>query len=186
MGGVPVVSLIETSAFDAMMPVAYPAVKLSFSQPSRIVSVAPFAGQEKAASAALKAAHGLGFPAANRVVEKGDARIVWTGRGQAFLINSTPDGLDGIAALTDQSDGWSVFQLTGPGAVDVLARLVPLDLRPASFGKGACARAPLGHMMSVIVALKDGFEIMVMRSMTHTAVHELTAAMKAQDARAAG
>ena len=54
-------------------------------------------------------------------VTKGAAACVWTGRGQAFLIGAEPpDGLAGIAALTDQSDAWVVLRLAGPALEDVL------------------------------------------------------------------
>jgi len=36
-------------------------------------------------------------------------------------------------AVVDQSDGWAALRVTGAGAVDVLARLVPVDLRPQVF-----------------------------------------------------
>ncbi|WP_022705321.1 sarcosine oxidase subunit gamma [Pseudorhodobacter ferrugineus] len=146
----------------------------------QVTSVAPFVGQEKTLAAALKP---LVFPAPNMVSAKGAARLVWTGRGQAFLIGAVPDGLDGLAALTDQSDGWAGVSLTGAGAVDVLARLIPLDLRDMAVG--ACARTSLGHMAVVLIRVKDGFELLVFRSMARTAWHELEVAMKMRAARLA-
>lgn len=146
----------------------------------QVTSVAPFAGQDKAVAAALKP---LAFPAPNMVSAKGAARLVWTGRGQAFLMGTVPEGLDVCAALTDQRDGWAGVSLTGAGAVDVLARLVPLDLR--GMAVGACARTSLGHMAVVLISVKDGFELLVFRSMAKTAWHELVAAMKMRAARLA-
>lgn len=146
----------------------------------QITSVAPFSGQADAVGKALK---GLGFPPPNRFLTKGPDRIVWTGRDQAFLIGDLPAGLAGLAALTDQSDGWICLALTGADAADCLMRLIPLDLR--AMQPGDAARAPLGHMQSVIMRLEAGFELLVFRSMAQTAWHEIETAMKALAARQA-
>ncbi len=146
----------------------------------RITSVAPFVGQEAKVVAAL---NGLVFPAPNRFSQSGNARMVWTGRGQAFLMGVDPAGLKGIAALTDQSDGWACLSLTGVAAAECLMRLIPLDL--SALQPGQAARAPLGHMQSVIMRLEDGLELLVFRSMARTAWHEIETAMKALAARQA-
>lgn len=177
-------SLIEKSPGEGLLPVTAAGVTLTEAPPARITSVAPFAGQEKAVAAALKAL-GLGWPKPGRALAKEGATILWAGRDQAFLIGAAPDGLPGLAALTDQSDGWARLHLDGPGAEAVLARLVPLDLRPAAFPEGAAARSGLNHMMMVLHrAGPERFEIMVFRSMAASAVHELTRAMQALAARA--
>ena len=69
---------------------------------------------------------------------------------------------------------------------DVLARLVPLDLSPAACPKGSARRTLLGHMSCLILHPGGAaFEILVFRSMAHSAVHELTRAMTAVAARRA-
>ena len=148
-----------------------------------ITSVALFPGGGKLAAKGLKTL-GLAMPAPNSFAEKKGARIVWTGREQAFLIGVAPPALDG-AALTDQSDGWAVLGLSGPGAADVLARLVPVDLRLAACPVGTALRTQLNHMNAVILRVGDyAFEIMVFRSMARSAWHELHAAMEMLAARA--
>jgi sarcosine oxidase subunit gamma len=160
-------------------------VTLAEADLGQITSVAPFMGQDRALAKALKAL-GLSFPAPNQVSSKDDARLVWTGRDQAFLIGAAPQGLDGLAALTDQSDGWAALRLDGPGAGDVLARLYPLDLRAAAFPVGRVARAPLNHMSSILMRPgPQSFEMLVFRSMARTAWHEAEVAMRALAARAA-
>ena len=175
--------LIALSATDGLLPLTHGALTLEDAAPDRITSVQPFNGQEAAVDKALKAAHGLGFPAPNRAIAKGAARILWTGRGQAFLLNADPAPLAGLAALTDQTDAWATLRLTGAGADQALARLVPVDLRPAAFGPDSAIRTGLNHMMSVITAVQNGFEVMVFRSMAKTAVHEIETAMKSLAAR---
>ncbi len=93
---------------------------------------------------------GLAFPAPNPSARRQSARLVWTGRDQAFLMGADPAPLAAHAALTDQSDGWAGLALEGAAAVDVLARLYPLDLR--AMPVGSAARAPLNHMSSVLHA----------------------------------
>lgn len=145
-----------------------------------ITSLAPFKGAEAALSKALKAAHGLAFPEPNRVASGAAARCVWTGRGQAMLIGPAPGaGLGKHAALTDQSDAWALFRLEGEDAAAVLARLVPVDLRPPVFAAGHTARTLLGHIACSVARVDEaGVDIMVMRSMAESALQGLTVAMK--------
>lgn len=148
----------------------------------RVTSVAVLPGGAKAVAKGLKAL-GLAMPEANSFAEKKGARIVWTGREQAFLVGVEPPALEG-AAVTDQTDGWTVLALSGAGAVDVLARLVPMDLRLPAFPVGRAVRTQLNHMNVVILRVGDhAFEIMGFRSMARTAWHELEAAMQMLAAR---
>lgn len=120
---------------------------------------------------------GLAMPGPNAVVESDGVRLVWTGKDQAFLIGLLPPALEG-AAVTDQSDGWAVLSIRGAGAIDVLARLVPVDLRPAAFQVGQVLRTQVNHMNAVILRLGEAeFQIMVFRSMARTAWHELETTM---------
>lgn len=175
-------SLIETAVLDGLLPVTRGAVRLVAAEPGRVTSVMPFPGQEAAAGRAL-ARLGLGWPSPGQSLAAGDAAIIWTGRGQAFLVGADAARLAGSAALTDQSDAWAVMRLEGKGAEDVLARLVALDLRPAAFPEGAVARGGLNHMMAIFRRVAEGIEIWVFRSMAATAVEELTAAITKVAAR---
>ncbi len=187
--------LIETSASAGLLPVTIGNVTLQDVAPGAIASVAPLSGAEKSTSAALKKHCGAAFPAAGRVAGgAGGLRAIWSGRGQALVMAEAPGDLagelaillKGKAAVTDQSDAWTTLALQGRDVRRVLARLTPLDLRPATFGRGQTARSTLVHMMAVITCTAaDRFEIMVMRSMTQSAVHDITRAMQGLAARAA-
>lgn len=158
-------------------------ITLAEVDPGPITSVALYPGGAKLAAKGLKTL-GLSFPAPNTFAEKKGARIVWTGRDQAFLIGVEPPALEG-AAVTDQSDGWAVLAISGPGAVDVLARLVPVDLRLAAFPVGRAVRSQVNHMNAVILRTGDyALEVMVFRSMARTAWHELEATISMVAARA--
>jgi heterotetrameric sarcosine oxidase gamma subunit len=177
--------LIATSPLAGRAPLERAATTLAEAPFRQITSVAPLAGQGKALDKALKAL-GLAFPAPNRFVEAGPARLVWTGREQAFLIGADPVGLAPHAALTDQSDGWATLVLAGPLAEAVLARIVPIDVRGAVFPPGHAARVPFNHMSSVLLRTgPESFEVMVFRSMARTAWHEAETALSGLAARAA-
>ena len=147
-----------------------------------ITSVAVFPRGAKAVAKGLKTL-GLTVPSPNTFAEKKGARIVWTGRDQVFLTGVDCPVLDG-AAVTDQSDGWAVLSVSGPAAVDVLSRLVPVDLRLSACPVGTALRTQVNHMNAVILRVEDyAFEIMVFRSMARTAWHEVEAALQMVAAR---
>lgn len=161
-------------------------VSLSMVAPEAIISIAPYSGAETAVSQALETATGLRLPKPGETLGDNAARVVWTGRGQAMFFGPHPGEFTDQAAMTDQSDAWTVLCLEGPAARDVLARLTPVDLRSSVFARGQTVRSELGHMMvSLSCTGKETFEIMVMRSMTKTAIHDLETAMANIAARAA-
>lgn len=168
-------NLIAKSALFGRTPLTLSGTTLCEAQLGSIASVAAFAGKRDEVAARLG-----GFPAPNSVVGK----LIWTGPDQVFVLGEAPD-LAGVAAVTDQSGGWAALRLTGPSASDALMRLYPLDLRATHFPPGTCARAPLGHMQSILIAEDSGFLILVFRSMARTAWHEIEAALQALAARAA-
>ena len=173
--------IAKSSAGDAL-PVTIGGLTLSEEAPAAITCIAPFNGQQVAVSKALKQAIGAEFPAPNRATGKAGARVVWSGLGQAMVLGA-PVQIDG-AACSDQSDGWTCLSLKGVQARAVLARLTPLDLRPDIFKRGHAARSLLGHMNAIF--LRSGaerYDMLVFRSMTHTAVHELTEAMTSVQAQ---
>ncbi len=149
-----------------------------------VTSVAPLVGQGKAVDKALKPL-GLTFPAPNTTTARDGVRVVWTGPDQAFLIGCAAPDFGRAAATTDQTGGWSALRLSGPAMPQVLARLCPLDFRPAVFKPGQAARAQLGHMNAVFWAEEDGaLMILTFRSMARTAWDECAHALTAVAARA--
>jgi heterotetrameric sarcosine oxidase gamma subunit len=174
-----VVDLIAKTPLADLLPISAGETVLTEATPANITSVMPHLGREKALGEALKKAHDIGLPAVGRTAGAAALRMIWTGRGQYMLVGNKPAGraLTRSSALTDQTDGWAVMQLTGDNAAKVLARLCPLDLRPDSFKNGHTARTEFAHMMAVVSRIPKGFEIMVMRSFAQTAVNSLQQAM---------
>ncbi|CAN1509296.1 COG4583 Sarcosine oxidase gamma subunit [Paracoccaceae bacterium] len=173
--------LIAKSALDGRS-LTLAGVTLAEASAGPITSIAILQGGAKDVAKGLKPL-GLAFPKPQQFTEKAGVRIVWTGRDQAFLIGVAPPELEG-AAVTDQSDGWTVLAVTGVAAVDVLARLVPMDLRPAAFPVKQVLRTQVSHMNAIILRTGDyAVEIMVFRSMARTAWHEVQTAMEMVAAR---
>ena len=77
-----------------------------------------------------------------------------------------------------------MVRLEGGAAEDVLARLVPVDLRQSGFKRGHTLRTMLQHMSVSITRISDeAFLILAFRSMAGTLVHDLETAMKGVAAR---
>lgn len=172
--------LAAEAAFEgAGLPLAAGGTTLAALPEVARVSVAPFAGQREAVATAL----GTLLPEPGRAA----GGVLWAGLG-LWLVEGRQAGevsrrLAGLAAVTDQSDGWAGLRLTGATAVDVLARLVPLDL--AGFGPGSAARSLLHHVPLLILSVPAGFDLLVPRSYARTALGEIAQAMRAAAARAA-
>ncbi len=168
------------------LPIMAGRCRLDPCAPDTIISIAPFPGHVASVDAVLRGI-GLGFPKPGTVAAAGSVRAVSAGRATAFLMGGPlPEGLQEHAALTDQGDGWAGLHLAGEAAEAVLARLVPLDLRPTTFPPAASARSLLNHMPCLLLRVtQTAFELYVFRSMAGTAVHELTEAMRSVAARSA-
>ena len=179
------VELVSLSPCLSLLPLRIGDVELTESNVGNLTSIAPYRGQDKALSAALKTAHGMAAPAANRATGKDGARAIWFGHRMMLLQGPAPDeNLAKHAALTDQSHAWVVTRLEGGGAEDVLARLTPIDLRPSQFKRGHTARTELQHMMASITRIgPQSFQIMVFRGFAETLVHDLKTAMQSIAAR---
>ena len=86
------------------------------------------------------------------------------------------------AAVTDQSDAWCCVELAGAGVDDALSRVTPIDTR--AMKRGHTARTLVQHVSVVLTRTgKDRFEVMALRSMATTLVHDLERAMSGVAAR---
>lgn len=178
------IDLKALSPCEGLLPLSIGAAELVELEGGVLTSLSPL-GDVAALGAALEKAHGMAWPAPLCATGKDGARCLWFGRDAALLMGPTPDAkLAKHAAVVDQSDAWAVVRLSGPAAVDVLARLVPVDLRESSFKRGHSLRTQLYHLSASITKVgADGFMILVFRSMAATLVHDIKAAMEAVAAR---
>lgn len=169
--------LIATSACAGLLPRTIGDLTLTEVSLGPVTSIAPFKGKAEAVTAALSV-EGLQFPATGETLTSGPARIIWAGQGRALLCGVEPPvALAALAALTDQTDASATVRIDGDQAEAVLARLVPVDLRVQALPEGATLRSMVGHMTATVSRVgPQAFEIMVMRSMARTLVHELVEA----------
>ena len=167
-------NLIALTPCADLLPVEIGGVTLTEVLVDKLISFAPFSGRQDDVAAAL----GQALPNCNRRI----GPVSWFGHGAWMVAGDV--ALNRAAAVTDQSDAWAIVQIEGAGAEDVLARLVPVDLRARTFAENHLAKTMLGHMSVTITRVgPQAFEIMVMRSMAATLVHELDVAMRGVAAR---
>jgi sarcosine oxidase subunit gamma len=132
--------------------------------------------------AALQAEFGLTAPATPGFAEAGGITISCLARGR-YLATAARDAdlfarlsaaLTDLAALTDQSDLWQYFTVSGPSAAEALTRLVPIDLAPRAFPVGALAATRAGHLIVRVWHLAAGvYELAVSRSDADDLRHDL-------------
>lgn len=175
-------SLKAKSPCDGLLPLHIGAMTLEECDMGQISSIAPFKATK---AAGLTKALGMAFPDPLKTTSDGEVRCVWVGQGEALLMGRAPDRpLFALAAVVDQSDAWATVTLKGPQGADVLARLVPVDMRETAFSVGATVRTQLGHLNVSITRLEpEVILIAVFRSMAGTLVHDLTLALEAVAAR---
>ncbi len=150
-----------------------------------VTALQPYVGSQSALAEALRAAHGMAWPAPNRATGKAGARAVWFGRDTVMLMGPAPDAaLRQHAAVVTHSDAWCAVRLEGAGARDVLARLTPIDLRDTEFKRGHTARTELAHMAGSVTRVgRDTYLLLVFRSFARTFAHDLRDAMRGVAAR---
>jgi sarcosine oxidase subunit gamma len=95
-------------------------------------------------------------PVGAQRAEKNGSSFTWAGPGRWLAATSTQTAagfeamlrgeLLGLASVANQTDGRSVFQISGPKAHNVLAYGLPIDVDPRVFGPGDTALTLAGHI----------------------------------------
>lgn len=174
-GRKPVVDLIAKTPAEGLLPYEAAQSTLNELALGKITSIAPFKGRGDDVAAAL----GSALPKVGRSAGKAGQEIIWFSQGQFLALGqNVPESLKTVAAVTDQSDAWCALGLKGAQSEDILARLVPIDLRQSTFKRGHTARTLMGHMpLHITRTGNDAFRLMCFRSMAITMVHEVSRAM---------
>jgi sarcosine oxidase subunit gamma len=162
-----VADLIATHPLDQLAQ-SIGAHHLAAAPQGRITALAPFETK--------------GLPAPGRAVAHSGGLTLWAGHG-LWLATGAPPAL---TPATDATDAWVAVRLTGPAPDAVLARLVPVDLRPLHFAPGHVARTLLGHVAVLIhrpATAPEALEVWLPRSMAAHALDDLAEAMRAVAAR---
>lgn len=76
------------------------------------------------------------------------------------------DRLGPLASVSDQSGGYAIFRLSGPGARTVLQRGASIDFHPGAFAAGSVATTVIAHIGVVIRQIDDAptYDILLFRS----------------------
>ena len=164
-----------------------PPVTLAPERDAALVSVMPRRGRAAALGAALESSFGLTLPAAGRSVSNERLHLLWAGLDKWYVQAPGTTGPDLMAhldsalgaegpALTDQSHGQALIRVAGPGARDLLAKAVPIDLHPDVFALGHVA-ATLANHTSILLwhRAPEVYQVMVMRGFARDLWDFLTA-----------
>ena len=137
-------------------------------------------------STAVETALGISLPSIPNTVSQGPAHtLMWLGPDEWLLQSASPRQpalertlrplLAGqFANVVDVSSGYTVIELSGSRARDVLQKGCPLDLHPRVFGVGLCAQS---HFFKASIVLRpiagNAYELVVRRSFADYAARML-------------
>lgn len=131
-------------------------------------------GQACALRAKLRALYDLEVPTRPAIARGRDLELAWTGPEQWLAVSADravagrlAGELEGLAAVSDQSDARAVLRLSGPKAREALAKGCPLDLHPRAFRPGDTALTAIAHVGVQLWQVDDAptFDLLVARSM---------------------
>ncbi|WP_413208049.1 sarcosine oxidase subunit gamma [Rhodospirillum sp. A1_3_36] len=126
---------------------------------------------------------GCPLPGVGGLREDAGVTTFWTGPDQWMvmaplqthedLAADLTSALGERAAVTDQTDGWVAFDLTGEGLETVLEGLTSLDIR--AMGAGGAARTVMEHMGCFLLCRDPGraYTLLVGRSFAVSLAHAL-------------
>ena len=131
------------------------------------------AGLSQDFEAKLSGAAGPLPASVGRAQVNGDRVIFRTGPAQFWIVEpaagTTPAKLDGVGAVTPLTHSRVRISLEGAPARAVLAKLIPVDVRPAVFTPGAVALTGVHHTpVTVHCTGEDAFDIYAMRTFALT------------------
>lgn len=137
-----------------------------------LASVEARLGQEQAAAALVASVTGEVAPGPGRA----SARAVWTGPDQWLVEARAEDLVSGAVSVTDQTDGWCRFDVTGDRLADVFERLCAVDLR--GWSGGQATRTAIEHLGCLVICRAAGHvTVLGPRSSAGSLHHALWGAM---------
>jgi len=154
-----------------------------------LASVAARLGQESACAKRLKNLLSTTLPEPGRAAIGKDYAALWMGQDQWMLsadfhthedIAATVKiHLSNTASVTEQSDAWTCFDLTGPRIHAVLELLCNIDL--TGFDTGSATRTAIHHLGCFVICTEAGQSVRILgpRASAGSLHHALTTAMAA-------
>lgn len=163
-------------------------IRIAESVDTCLASLAMRRGKATDFKKAAKKAFGVDLPAPGQRTGNGTRGVIWMGPDQ-FLVEVETGMIDLVgelgavfgaaASITDQSDAWVRFDITGKDVPAMLERLSAADTRLMQ--GGAAVRTPVHHMLCVLVCRDayTGFTVYGPRASAPSLHHALTAAAAA-------
>lgn len=122
---------------------------------------------------AIAEAAGLPIPGTTRIVTDGSRALGWMSPDEVLLVLPVAERDDALTALTDAlagehalvvdvSDARAVFDVTGPHAGDVIAKLMPVDLD--TLPPDGLRRSRAAQTAAALWRIDDGFRLIGFRS----------------------
>ncbi len=154
--------------------------------PRSVAGIASFRDQDRLHDA-LRTEFGATLPTKGGFVQAGTVtlacvaptRFLAIGDSGANLPARLAKTLDGLAAVTDQSDMWATWLVSGTDVRECLARVVPIDLAAEVFQVGDLALTRAGHLDVRICRVgSDVYEVAVTRSVAADLLYALEQAKK--------
>jgi len=172
--------VLETSDIFEGLPLTIGGMQLEAVALPMVTLVAPFKGQMMGVADALKAEIRMVLPPAGQCGKSDSATAFWRAPGQWLVFGAlNARKLEGMAAVADMSDAFGRLRLSG--GLGALVRLVEIDLevmRP-----GQVAHTVLADIPVTLIAVEDGFELMLPRSYAGSAAKRIEVAMRSVAAR---
>lgn len=105
--------------------------------------------------------------------------LVMQDRAESSFAQSLKEKLAGHASVSDQSSGYAVLRLSGPGARIVLQRGAAIDFHPDSFRPGSAAVTVIAHIGVILWQVDDEptYDLAVFRSLAGSFRHWLDQAV---------
>lgn len=153
-----------------------------------LASLACRLGREADFDAAADAALGVAMPAPGRFGANDRYRVIWTGPGQFFvetdldaesdLEGSLKAAFGASASITDQTDAWARFVVTGESVAAMFERLCAVDLGVSEAGDST--RTIMEHVGVFLLCLEPGrrYAVLGPRSSAGSLHHVLSTAAK--------
>jgi sarcosine oxidase, subunit gamma len=170
----------RTDRFDGLTIAENPGLAMA--------SLAARAGREADVAAAAKALAGLDLPGPGGMAAAGDWAAFWTGPGQWMLTAPVASHEDiapmikaaagNAGSVTEQTDGWARFEITGAGIHDLLERLCNVDVR--MMREDQATRCQIEHLGAFLLCRQAGaaFSILTLRSAAASMMHALETAAR--------
>ncbi|WP_424970482.1 sarcosine oxidase subunit gamma [Dinoroseobacter sp. S76] len=110
---------------------------------------------------AIQSATGLAVPAPRQITSDAERALAWMSPDEAMLFCPRAEVADVLAALTeafgeafatcvDVSDARRIYEVSGPGARECLAKITPAPMAPERFAPGEMRRTRLAQVATAL------------------------------------